>query len=212
MPDWTCLKLWMAVCWKVSWKVDPLPLSVPLRLLDDPPPLVVFDELQAVSDGAIAATAAPAITTPWLRTRCIFDIPSQLPAECCDEDGPDGVQAFSAWPKIMLAAGPKAPPIVSRPVARPVCSVIFRSAMALGSWNAGRRCSSLTWGLSPRCRDREALAVLAPLRAAAALMLLPHTGSASGFAGCFTGYYQRRRWSFTTSNYGHLARGQPRVF
>src|SRR5215472_187185 len=76
MPDWTCLKLWMAVCWKVSWKVDPLPLSVPLRQLDpEPPPLVVLDEPQAVSDKAIAARAAPAITTPWLRTRCIVKYP-----------------------------------------------------------------------------------------------------------------------------------------
>src|SRR5690242_11532145 len=76
MPDWTDLKLWMAVCWKVSWNVDPLALSVPLRLLDpEPPPLVVLDELQAVSDKAIAARAAPAITTPWLRTRCIVKNP-----------------------------------------------------------------------------------------------------------------------------------------
>jgi hypothetical protein len=53
----------MAVCWKVSWKVDPLPLSVPLRLLDpEPPPLVVVDELQAASDKATAVRAAPAIT------------------------------------------------------------------------------------------------------------------------------------------------------
>src|SRR5262250_891924 len=83
----------MAVCWKVSWKVDPLPLSVPLRLPDDPPPLELLDELQAVSDKAIAARAAPAITTPWLRTRCMLDIPSRLPAECCKEDGLEGVQA-----------------------------------------------------------------------------------------------------------------------
>jgi hypothetical protein len=63
MLGWIDLKLWMAVCWKVSWKVDPLPLSVPLRLLDpELPPLVVLDELQAASDKATAVRAAPAIT------------------------------------------------------------------------------------------------------------------------------------------------------
>src|SRR5215467_6328765 len=97
MPDWIDLKLWMAVCWKVSWNVDPLPFSVPLRLLDpEPPPLVVVDEPQAVSDKAIAARAAPATTTPWLRTRCISVIPSQLPAECCEEAGLDCVRAVPA--------------------------------------------------------------------------------------------------------------------
>jgi hypothetical protein len=63
MLGWTDLKLWMAVCWKVSWKVDPLALSVPLRLLDEePPPEELLDELQAASDKAIAVRAAPAIT------------------------------------------------------------------------------------------------------------------------------------------------------
>src|SRR5215831_20079640 len=86
MPDWIDLKFWMAVCWKMSWNDDPLPLSVPLRLLDPEPPPVVDDELQAARAKAAAARAAPA-ATPWMRTRCISDIPSQLPAECCDEDG-----------------------------------------------------------------------------------------------------------------------------
>jgi len=56
----------MAVCWKVSWKVDPLAFSVPLRLLDDepPPPEELLDELQAARDKAIAVRAAPAITAP----------------------------------------------------------------------------------------------------------------------------------------------------
>src|SRR6516162_8280767 len=114
MPDWTDLKLWMAVCWKMSWNVDPLPLSVPERLLDEPP-LELLDELQAVMAKAIAARAAPATTTPWLRTRCMLDIPSQLPAECCEEDGLDGVRAGSAWPRTMLAAGSAASPIATRP-------------------------------------------------------------------------------------------------
>src|SRR6266516_544465 len=81
MPDWTDLNAWMAACWKGSWKVDPLAFSVPLRLLDEPPPEEVLDELQAASDKAIAVRAAPAITALRLRTRCIFNIPSQLPAE-----------------------------------------------------------------------------------------------------------------------------------
>src|SRR5215831_4226531 len=116
MPDWIDLKFWMAVCWKMSWKVEPLPLSVPLRLLPEEPPVVV-DELQAVIDKATAARAAPATRAPCLRTRCISDIPSQLPAECCEEDGLDGVRG-SAWPRTMLAAGSAASPIAVRPVVR----------------------------------------------------------------------------------------------
>src|SRR6516162_9648587 len=157
----------MAVCWKVSWKLEPLPLSVPLR-----PPLpeepVVVDELQAVIDKATAARAAPATTALCLRTRCISDIPSQLPAECCEEDGLDGARAVPAWPRMMLAAGPKPSPIASRPAVRPVCSIIFRTAVACGSWRPGGYCRSLTWGLSPPRRDHAALAV----RAARGLPLL----------------------------------------
>src|SRR6516225_9204695 len=78
MPGWIDLKFWMAVCWKMSWNDDPLPLSVPLRLPDEPPPLVV-DELQAARPKAAATRAAPA-AAPWMRARCISDIPSQLPA------------------------------------------------------------------------------------------------------------------------------------
>src|SRR6516225_916494 len=172
MPGSIVLKFWMAVCWKMSWKDDPLPLSVPLRPLPDEPP-VVLDELQAESDKAIAARAAPAITTPWLHTRCMLNIPSQLPAECFEEDGLDGVRADSAWPKIMLSAGSNAPPITPRPAVRPVCPVISRPTVALGSWNADRQRSALTWGLSPGCRDRSAPAALR-LRSAAAPILLPH--------------------------------------
>src|SRR6516164_3854427 len=84
MPGWIDLKFWMAVCWKMSWNDDPLPLSVPLRLPDEPPPLVV-DELQAARPKAAATRTAPA-AAPWMRARCISDIPSQLPAKCCDED------------------------------------------------------------------------------------------------------------------------------
>jgi hypothetical protein len=49
----------------------------------------------------------------------MLNIPSQLPAECCEEDGLDVVLAVSAWPKIMLAAGLKASPIAARPAVRP---------------------------------------------------------------------------------------------
>src|SRR5215470_3358762 len=160
MPDSICLKLWMAVCWKVSWKLDPLPLSVPLRPLPDEPPLVVL-ELQAESDKAIAARAAPAITTPWLRTRCMSNIPSQLPAEYCEEDGLDRARAVSTWPKIMLAPvrTPRRPPRGRQSGSR--TPAFSRSAVTRGSWHADRRCSVLTWGLSLRCHDRAAPAVLA---------------------------------------------------
>jgi hypothetical protein len=83
MPDWTDLKAWMADCWKVSWNVDPLALSVPerLELLLDEDELLLGDELllpdepQAASDKPNATTATPAVVTPWMRTRFISDTP-----------------------------------------------------------------------------------------------------------------------------------------
>src|ERR1039457_3285755 len=88
MPDWTVLKLWMASCWKVSWNVDPLELSVPLRaaLLDEldvaaPLPLVdggegeELDEEHAARDSAVAATTAPIVVTCCLRPSCISSTP-----------------------------------------------------------------------------------------------------------------------------------------
>src|SRR6516164_9603964 len=90
MPGWIDLKFWMAVCWKMSWNDDPLPLSVPLRLPDEPLG-VLDDELQAARPKAAATRTAPA-AAPWMRTRGISDIPSQLPAECCDEDGLCGMR------------------------------------------------------------------------------------------------------------------------
>jgi hypothetical protein len=84
MPGWTCLKATMAACWKVSWNVEPLPLSVPLRalldedalLLDEPLPLPdgvdeELDEEHAARDTAIATTAPPTVRTCCLRRSCI---------------------------------------------------------------------------------------------------------------------------------------------
>jgi len=62
MLGWTDLNAWMADCWKVSWNVDPLPLSVPDRLEpppeEDPPPVVVEEE-HAARTRAIATTGSP---------------------------------------------------------------------------------------------------------------------------------------------------------
>src|SRR5260370_14867596 len=86
MPDWIDLKAEIASCWKVSWNVEPLALSVPLRaaLLDeeDAPPLdeeppvdgveeVELDEEHADSPSAVAMTATPTVVTCCLRRRCI---------------------------------------------------------------------------------------------------------------------------------------------
>jgi len=83
MPDWADLKAWMAACWKVSWNVDPLALSVPERaalLLEDPPLLDVDDPLppeepQAATTEAIAAVAIPKVVMRWMRRRCMFKNP-----------------------------------------------------------------------------------------------------------------------------------------
>jgi hypothetical protein len=66
----------MAACWKASWNVDPLPLSVPLTLAepppeDDAPPLadeppeaeLLLDEEQAPRVSANATTETPAAVT-----------------------------------------------------------------------------------------------------------------------------------------------------
>src|SRR5690348_4928861 len=88
MFGWTCLKAEMASCWKVSWKLDPLALSVPLRLaelLDEPPPAaepepplageLLLDEEHAPSTSAKAATETPAAATCCLYRSCIFSTP-----------------------------------------------------------------------------------------------------------------------------------------
>src|SRR5216683_3093375 len=83
MPDWTVLKLEMAVCWKVSWNVDPLPLSVPVRLaalLDDElllpdDGLLLPEDPQAATKETIAAVASPTVIARWMRRCCISDTP-----------------------------------------------------------------------------------------------------------------------------------------
>src|ERR1700694_5544834 len=83
MPDWTVLKPVMASCWKVSWNVDPLPLSVPLRaaaLLDEDALLLDEDPLlpedpQAATKETAAAVASPTVVARWMRRRCISDTP-----------------------------------------------------------------------------------------------------------------------------------------
>jgi hypothetical protein len=81
----------MALCWKVSWKVDPLALSVPLTaaplLLDEdalvaaPLPLLAggveeeLDEEHAARDRAVATAAAPTVATRCLRPSGISGTP-----------------------------------------------------------------------------------------------------------------------------------------
>src|SRR5947208_2143785 len=96
MPDWIDLKLWIAVCWKVSWNVDPLPFSVPERpeplllLLLPPPPLPLppDDELQAPMNKAIAARASPATVNRCLCRPCMSDTPPFL--GCYEHQTPPG--------------------------------------------------------------------------------------------------------------------------
>src|SRR5260370_37286041 len=85
MPDWTDLKAEIASCWKVSWNVEPLALSVPLRAAppdeEDAPPLdeepaggvgdVELAEGHADRPSAVAMTATPTVATCCLRRRCI---------------------------------------------------------------------------------------------------------------------------------------------
>jgi hypothetical protein len=84
MFGWIDLKAAMASCWKVSWNVDPLPLRVPLRLVeppddeDDALPLeppdaeLLLDEEHAPRVSASATTETPAAVTCCLYRSCIF--------------------------------------------------------------------------------------------------------------------------------------------
>jgi hypothetical protein len=75
----------MASCWKVSWNVDPLPFSVPLRLeeppdealLDAEPPdeELLPDEEHAPRVSASATTETPAAVTCCLYRSCISSTP-----------------------------------------------------------------------------------------------------------------------------------------
>jgi len=80
MLGWTVLKFWIAVCWKMSWKLDPLPLSVPLSLAPlaaadavpvDVPVAVVVGELdeehaaRATAMMASPAASSPSSCQPW---------------------------------------------------------------------------------------------------------------------------------------------------
>jgi hypothetical protein len=90
MPESTDLKAAMADCWKTVWKVDPLPLSVPLRLallladavellLVPADVLLLDDELdEEHAARATAQTASPAVVTCRLRRRCISGTPYRV--------------------------------------------------------------------------------------------------------------------------------------
>src|SRR5579863_4103128 len=91
MPESTDLKAAMADCWKTVWKVDPLPLSVPLRLalllaaagalllLPAAALLLLDDELDDEHAArATAQTASPAVVTCRLRRRCISSTPYRV--------------------------------------------------------------------------------------------------------------------------------------
>jgi hypothetical protein len=89
MPDWTDLNAWMAACWKLSWNVDPLPLSVPLSLAELPPDVAVevpldepplgaellLDEEHAPRVSVNATAATPAAAACFLYRSCIFSTP-----------------------------------------------------------------------------------------------------------------------------------------
>src|SRR2546421_13003539 len=89
MLGWTDLKLWIAVCWKVSWNDEPLPLSVPDRpeplLLELPEPEPDDDE-QAATNKAVVARGTPAGVNRWMRRRCMSDIPPFL--DCAQHQTP----------------------------------------------------------------------------------------------------------------------------
>jgi hypothetical protein len=92
MPGSTDLKAEMADSWKTVWRVEPLPFSVPLRLvllLADAValPLLVDvllldDELDELDEEhaarATAKTASPAVVTCRLRRRCISGTPYRV--------------------------------------------------------------------------------------------------------------------------------------
>ena len=83
MPDCTVLKDWMAAAWKLAWKVEPLPLSVPLSaallavapLELEPVAAGAEDELDELDEEHAArratATAPPTVAICLLPRSCI---------------------------------------------------------------------------------------------------------------------------------------------
>lgn len=74
------MKAAIAACWKVSWRVDPLPLRVPLAAADDDvaagalvAPVEEVDELELEEHAARRATAAapPTVATYFTPRSCI---------------------------------------------------------------------------------------------------------------------------------------------
>jgi hypothetical protein len=66
----------MAACWKGSWNVEPLALSVPERLglsPPEPPVLLLDDELQAARDKAVTTRASAVVVMCRTRRRCMSD-------------------------------------------------------------------------------------------------------------------------------------------
>jgi len=77
MPGWTDLKLWMAVCWKVSWNVDPLALRVPERaalvLVEEVLGVELVDEdPHAAARRAVATRTTPVVVTRLIRKSCML--------------------------------------------------------------------------------------------------------------------------------------------
>jgi hypothetical protein len=93
-----CLMAWMAACWNVVWKVDPLAFSVPETLagalLPLPPLLLLADALllaepeplpeeeQAATSATAARLTPPAAAAFWMRTRCILKEPLLITLDC----------------------------------------------------------------------------------------------------------------------------------
>src|SRR5215472_16807361 len=93
MPGWTDLKPEMATSWKVSWNVDPLAFSVPLRTapLEEaaPPPgeepLAGADEEHPARARTVAARAAPTVAACCRRRSGMSGTPNGVPGDRADQ-------------------------------------------------------------------------------------------------------------------------------